>query len=278
MDQLRKSALHRAWRAYRGDFPQALKYDPKQKMPNFNVVTNRCAPIVNTGRAFLFGKGVTFAMEEGATQKAKEDLDLVWRINHKGTRLRELYNNGAVCGHAFIKIVPDGIMHKGKTYPRLVILDSQKTSVETAEDDCHHVTAYNVEWMSRDQLGMFRIYRQRWERIDDEDGTEPLGAPEQWQMRVQVKKLLGDGRGGATTDDDDPASWIDTQDPQLWAYDWSPIQGCQNMVNESEYYGTPDLTPDIIALNEALNLVMSLSLIHISEPTRLLSISYAVFC
>ena len=39
-----------------------------------------------------------------------------------------------------------------------------------------------------------------------------------------------------------------------------------------------DMQGTIIRVNSPSSMVIGLSLIHISEPTRLLSISYAVFC
>lgn len=246
--------MRRAWDAYNGCFPPSLERSKdksgKPIGPNFNVTTNRCRPIVNAGRAFLIGKGIKFAVKEGMGQATQDDLDLVWKANKIGTRLRELYDNRAICGHGFIKIVPDGVIYQGQTLPRLVILDSQQVRVETADDDCHRVLAYNVTWQQKVPNGQPISKRQRFERIDDMDGLEPLGAPEQWQIRNQTRKT--------TYDIGDPnQGWIDDEPPTLWEYDWAPIHGAPNLVNACEYWGTPDLTEDIIALNEALNLVRS---------------------
>jgi hypothetical protein len=249
--------MARAWKAYGGSFKPSLQRSKdgsgRPIGPDFNVATNRCAPIVNAGRAFLVGKDIKFQVEEGVGQQAQDDLDLVWKANKKGTRLRELADNGAVCGHRFLKLIPDGVIYKGQTLPRIVVLDSQQVSVETADDDCHHVLAYNVTWQTKDAAGNAITKRQRFERIDDVDGLEPLGAPEQWQIRNQTRK----SEYGATFNGNDPNAWIDTEPPTLWEYDWAPIHGSPNLINACEYWGVPDLTEDIIALNEALNLVRS---------------------
>jgi hypothetical protein len=249
VDQMRKG-----WEAYNGCFPASLERT-KDKAgraigPDFNVVSNRCRPIVNAGRAFLFGKEVTFSVEEGVGQQAQDDLNLVWKANRKGTRLRMLATNGAVTGHAFIKIIPDGIMYQGQTLPRIVVLDSQQVSVETADEDVDRVLAYNVTWQATDAAGNAIKKRQRFERIDEIDELEPLGAPEQWQIRNQTRKT------NMQISNPDQG-WVDDEPPQAWEYPWSPILGCQNLVNPCEYWGMPDLTPDIIALNENLNLVRS---------------------
>src|SRR5678815_4935525 len=52
--------------------------------------------------------------------------------------------------------------------------------------------------------------------------------------------------------------------------------GLENYVNQQL---NPEKIADTVAENKVRDLsVLNLSLIHISEPTRLLSISYAVFC
>src|SRR5678815_5885668 len=43
-------------------------------------------------------------------------------------------------------------------------------------------------------------------------------------------------------------------------------------------FGAPNVTKDGVTVAKEIELEDKLSLIHISEPTRLLSISYAVFC
>ena len=46
-DKERKRALLDAWKSYRGEFPPPLKIQPDQ--PNDNIISNRCAPIVDKG-------------------------------------------------------------------------------------------------------------------------------------------------------------------------------------------------------------------------------------
>jgi hypothetical protein len=247
-------AMSHAWKAYNGDFPRSLERMKNKSGryvgPDFNTPVNYCGPIVNIGRSFLFGKPLPFKVEEGVGQQAQDDLDLVWKANKKGIRLRELANNGGVCGHAFIKIIPDGQIFRGQTLPGIVVLDSQQVSVETAADNCHKVLAYNVIWQDKDAAGNAITKRQRFERTDDIDPLEPMGAPEQWQIRNQTRKTNYDAS-------DPNQGWVDDEPPQKWQYDWAPIHGAPNMVNTCEYWGMPDLTPDIIETNVALNLVES---------------------
>src|SRR5678816_2842278 len=57
---------------------------------------------------------------------------------------------------------------------------------------------------------------------------------------------------------------------------WEP--GLEALVKANEDRGRLTFTTDLAAGVEGAEAVFILSLIHISEPTRLLSISYAVFC
>ena len=43
----------------------------------------------------------------------------------------------------------------------------------------------------------------------------------------------------------------------MWEYPFPPIFHCQNMVIPNDVWGEPDITPDLIGLNNALNLVQS---------------------
>lgn len=262
------ACMKRAWDAYNGIFPPSLERSKDSRGrfvgPDFNVTVNYCAPIVSIGRSFLIGKGVQFTVKEGIVQAAQDDLDLTWEANKKAFRLSEMYDNGAITGQPFIKIIPDGWLYQGRSLPRVVVLDSQQVSVETADDDIHRVLAYNVTWKTKDAAGNAITKRQRFERIDDADGLEPLGAPEQWQIRNQVRKSEYNAS-------DPNQGWLDTEPPQAWEYDWAPIQTAPNLVNPCEFWGIPDLTPDIINLNEALNLVESNNqkiVWHFSYPHR----------
>jgi hypothetical protein len=55
----------------------------------------------------------------------------------------------------------------------------------------------------------------------------------------------------------DRAPWSPAGDPIAWPYTFPPIFSCQNLPYPHEYWGRADLTPDIIHVNDALNLVQS---------------------
>ena len=55
-DLERKRQMKDAWKAYRGEFDDPLK--PDSDGLNDNVISNRCAPIVDKGVSFLFGQPI----------------------------------------------------------------------------------------------------------------------------------------------------------------------------------------------------------------------------
>ncbi len=235
----RAEQMARAWKAYRGDLPAPLKIQTGQ--PNDNVLSNRCGPIVDKGVSFLFGQVLKLSVE-GNDAAAQDYLTRAWGDDDSMmTLLAKLATNGAVCGHAFVKLLP--AVKKGDT-PRIVLLDPQTVTVTTDPDDCDVVRAYTITWQGQDAV---------------------TGQPA--QRREISTRLDPDGRAGTGGGDDDTwviASWTQRAgtwqrdgDPVAWPHPWAPIVDCQNLPNPNEYWGTPDLTPDLIEANRVLNFVQS---------------------
>ena len=95
----------RAWEAYRGELPDTLKV--KRGQPNDNVQASKCRVIVDSSVAYLFGQNIEFEVSAEEDTPEEEWLDAVWDANRKMTLLSNLAVNGAVCGHTFLKIVPN---------------------------------------------------------------------------------------------------------------------------------------------------------------------------
>jgi hypothetical protein len=52
-------------------------------------------------------------------------------------------------------------------------------------------------------------------------------------------------------------SWVQVGSQEQWPWPFPPIFTCQNITNPNESWGIPDLTPDIIELNNVLNFIES---------------------
>jgi hypothetical protein len=250
-DKARQQRIVAAWQAYDGMLDK-----PLQKMdgqPDDNVLSNRMQAVVDRGIDFLFGKELEISVEESAPQEAQELLDDVWgRKEARIPLLQKLAMNGAMAGQAFLRIVPnrDGSF-------RLVVLDPATAYVQTAPQDCETVLLYCIEYCTVSQFNgrPSRIYyREEIKRIDpdaeqDTDGYADTNAdgidPDNiWQ--IQHWSRIGE-----------KDNWTAAGDPIIWNYPFPPLFGRQNLPRPNDYWGQPDITPDLIGINQALNLVQS---------------------
>jgi len=215
----------RAWDAYYGRFSRPLKVKPNQ--PDDNVLVNFARVVVDKGVSFLFGQDVGFEISETEETAAEEWLDAVWQHNRKMTTLQKLALNGAVCGHAFVKIVPT------QPYPRLVALDPSTVTVSWEPDDIERVVSYRIQYPA----------------IDPETGKP-----------IAIRQLIErDGQGWRITDQVSQANsvaWTTTSEA-FWPHPWPPVVDCQNLPAPNEYWGISDLGDDVLQLNYSINFVLS---------------------
>ena len=221
----RASRFKRAWDAYYGRFARPLKVKPNQA--DDNVIVNFARVVVDKGVSFLFGQDVAFEISETEETAAEEWLDMCWRANRKMTLLQKLALNGAVCGHAFVKILPT------QPYPRLVVLDPSTATVRWEPDDIEKVVSYRIQYPAIDpQTGKPIAVRQVIER----DGQG-------WRVTDQVSQA-------------NSVAWTTTSEA-IWPHPWPPIADCQNLPAPNEYWGISDLEDDVLQLNHSINFVLS---------------------
>lgn len=229
-EQERLAAYKAAWQAYHGTMPKPLKVRPGNA--DDNVIVSKARVIVDTAVTYLFGFGVEWQLGETDTDTAAEEwLDTCWTVNRKQTTLLRLAMNGAVCGHVFVKIVPNA--PSTAPYPRLVVLDPAMVRVTWQPDDIEVVDAYTVSWMGVTN-GRPTLFRQRIER----QGAQWVVIDEHARPGELVPRWIEDGR-------------------ETWPHDWPPLLDCQNLPMPNEYYGEPDITPDVVQLNYARNFTLS---------------------
>lgn len=242
-DRDRRDLMRSAWKAYRGDWPDPLKVESGQ--PNDNVKPNRCKPIVDKVVSWLFGHPLKIEATTSGDAGQKY-LDSVWRYDdYRMTLLAKVALNGAVCGEAFIKILPAN-PKAGLKYPRFVVLDPAIVRVVTAPDDCDLVLAFVIEY-------------------------DIPASPMTIHKRQVIARVDPDNLAGYTDDFDLDDSWTitnyESRDNQTWhrvgdvddSWEWPfpPIVYCQNNPNPNEFWGMPDLTSDIIAMNKVISFIES---------------------
>lgn len=261
-ERARAQQMAVAWDAYRGRFHAANPQWPLLwnvgKEPNPNVIINRCGPAADTDVAWLFGESVGIMLKakggKNAPKDAQEYVDLVWGVSSedssdddKMTLLQELAVNGAVTGHAFLKIDWDA---QTMDYPTLVALDSTQVRVQTAPYNCKVPICYIIEF-------------------EVPDTTNPNGGMASFRQVIELQDKDGQQKLTGKSDDDDfwlitdylkPAHsqvYVPQGEPVEWPYPWAPIDSCAHMVQANRFYGRPRLSHDVIHINEAICLVAS---------------------
>lgn len=244
-DKKRQKLIADAWKAYNGDLDPPLTKMPGQ--PDDNVLSNRMQQIVDRGVDFLFGKELEISLEDSAPAAAQPFIDATW--GRKETRiplLQKLEMNGAIAGQAFLRIVPE----KNNTY-RLIVVDPATVFAQTAPQDCETVLLYCIEYSTTESINGHAeavYYREEMARTDpdnDGDDGDPF-ADTDATWTIQHWTRVGD-RG----------PWQAAGDPIAWDYPFPPLFACQNLPKPNSFWGIPDITPDLIGLNNSLNLLQS---------------------
>jgi hypothetical protein len=201
-----------------------------------------------------------FPKPSGAPDGVQDFLDDTW--GRKETRIPFLLRlglNGAMGCNAFLRIVPG--RQKGKF--RLVEIDPAIISVKTEPQDCQTVLLYCIEY-SVDEKDPASgkptkcYYREEISRIDpqytddNQEDTLASGIDEDVTWSIQHWTQV-------TTANMAPKSghWTPAGEPIPWPYPFAPIFSCQNLPKPNSFWGYPDVTEDLIGLNNALNLVQS---------------------
>lgn len=227
-DQTRSRVLQAAWDAYYGRFQKPLKI---VHGIDDNVLVNRIRPIADIAVAGLFGKEVAIKVGDKDKKSAQKALDAIWKKNRKMSFFQKLGLNGAICGHAYVKIIPE------QPYPRLIALDPGTVDVWTDPNDMDTVNAYTISYTTE----------------SGPSGEQPMQrrqlisrTPTSWQI-VDQKKDPGA----------DASTWQQDGEIKAWPYTFAPIRDCQNITAPNQYYGLPDITQDLIQINRDINYILS---------------------
>lgn len=229
--QARATLFKTYWNYYRGRHRKNLKIKPNE--PDDNVTLNYSRKIVNQGVNFLFGKPVTFHIDEDVEGRTPEEaiLDSAWADDPLNDFsmvdfLQECAMYGAMTGTPFIRLYPADSPHGRAGKASFVNIDPSMVDVITSADDKRHVNEYHIIWKSSDVW-----LRDRFVKVTDES----------WEIAREEY-----GRAG---------EWRTTEDVVTWDYSWSPIFHCQNLKNPLDFWGISDL--EDADLNDAVNFTAS---------------------
>lgn len=241
-DMDRKREMADAWKAYRGKLQPPLKVSPGQT--NDNVLSNRCAPIVDKGVSFLFGQTLKIECTNETSEPDTEKqtcIDGVWGDDDtRMTLLSQLAINGGVCGEVFVKLIPaQGSMK----YPRIVLLDPMLVRIVTDPEDCTLTIAYIIEYPTAGDVQKRQVIA-RVDPLNDAGYAGKDDIEDTWTITNYERR----GQAG---------SWYQVGEVEYWPYPFAPIFCTQNLPNPNEPWGMPDLSSDIIEMNKVLNFIQS---------------------
>jgi len=215
----------------RSDYRRGIQRLPL-KSKDDSIIVNFVGLIVDRAVSMLFGKPIVFDLPGEADSPEQIYIDTIWDNNHKSRLLKTLALYGAESGTCFVKILPDGAYdEEGKPIPRLVALDPATVRIETREDDYSNVTGYVIAYaVDNDDNRIY--YKQTFEK-----------QPNNTWFITDYQSTNGN-------------RWVQTSQ-SVWEWEFAPIVHWQNLTEVGTPYGRPDITNDIIDLQDKLNFVVS---------------------
>lgn len=222
----RRERFAMAWNYYLGHQARPLNVEPGSQ--DFNIILNVTRQIVDDSTAFLFGREVSYMIDDDPRQTEEERIvEEFWQPRqdwNPGEFYLELGQAGAVTGTPFVRIYPrEGGEH------RLMVIDSGAVDVITAAGDARYVVAYHIIWPEQNSYKRDRIERGEGDATWTIYQDDWIGSKKQWQ--------------------ENPAA------TELWPYDFAPVFHCQNLPLAHSFWGVSDI--DGGEINDALNRVAS---------------------
>lgn len=214
----------------RSDYRRGIQRMPLKSRED-SIIVNFTGLIVDRAVSMLFGKPITFNLPGEVDEPEQLYIDNVWDNNHKSYLLKSLALYGAESGTCFIKILPDGTVDRqGYAIPRLVALDPATVKIDTKLDDYTDVIRYTIAYAVDE--GNDRVYHKQ-------------------VIEKQVYNWLITDYKSKNGD-----RWVQI-DQRTWEWEFAPIVHWQNLTEAGTPYGRPDVTNDIIDLQDKLNFVVS---------------------
>jgi hypothetical protein len=253
-------------RNYRtGNHKKFLKNRPGQS--NDNLTINFTGLVVDRSVTMLFGKGVTFDLPGEDDTPESQYIDAVMDANKQQILFHKLAILGSEQGTCYLKIIPDSLPYTLRTeavtdedgnvtqeatatdllLPRLVVQDPAWVEVITRPRDKEDVTGYKIEFAALGMDGKPVAYKQEIMRDDgieiDENGNQEITREVSWTITDYEWGPL-DTRWRITSQ-------------EVWPYDFPPMLHWQNLPDPTSVYGKPDITDDVIELQDHVNFVAS---------------------
>lgn len=202
-----------------------------------NVVGNFLGLALDRSISLLFGKPVEFEWEEDVPEETVEFIENIWEANNKPILLHKLAMYGGEDGTVFVKLVPD--YERGW---RIVAQDPIFKDILTDPDDDEKVIRYVTQYKTTDpDTGKEVAKRETILAGNYQDTTQQLTS---WLIRNEIASRDTGGK------------WVVVSE-ETWPYPLPPVIHWQNLPMVGNVWGMPDLSDDVIELQDKSNFSVS---------------------
>jgi len=183
----------------------------------------------------LFGQEPAFDLPGESDAPEQQYIDAVWRANRKMQLLKRAAVYGAESGTCYMKILPDGAVTKdGKLIPRLVVLDPATVTMDALPEDIDTVYRYTIAYTITDPVtGKDKTVKQ----VTEHDADTGY-----WNITDSISVN---------------GNKFEVVNKQVWEWEFAPIVHWHNLPDVGSVYGRPDITDDLIDLQDKINFVSS---------------------
>ena len=199
------------------------------------IIVNFIGLLVDRSVAMLFGKEPAFDLPGESDAPAQQYIDAVWQANRKMQLLKRAAVYGAEAGTCYVKILPDGAMTKdGKLIPRLVVLDPATVTMDALPEDIDTIFRYTIAYTITDPVtGKDKTVKQ----VTEHDADTGY-----WNITDSISVN---------------GNKFEVVNKQVWEWEFAPIVHWHNLPDVGSVYGRPDITDDLIDLQDKINFVSS---------------------
>lgn len=189
-----------------------------------NITLNFIGVICQRSVSALFGNGFNLDFQDMGESEQAIWLQSVLDANHEEILFHRAALSGAESGTIYLKIVPTV-----DDLPRLILLNPEWVRVETDPEDYEKVNKYIVEYA----IG--------------ETGKRQTTARQDNGLWLVTDEVAENSMGGK----------YKVVNQVEWPFDFPPILHWQNLPASNDIYGVPDITDDVLALQDRVNFTAS---------------------
>ena len=209
---------------------------PRPGKTDDNVYLNFSGLVIDRSISMLFGQDVEFDLPgEGDDTPEDEFINSIWEANKKEIFLHRMGLLAGTYGTGYVKIRPnEAFSIDGTPRARLVLIDPRWVEMDTHPEDFEMVVRYTIRFNTVGADGK-EIARKQIHEIQDNST---------WLIEDYMASSATGGQ------------W-ELMSSEIWPYEFSQILHFQNLPAADDVYGMPDLTDDLICLQDKINFNIS---------------------